>query len=145
MYLLINIKWNIGILQSIVRLKNNRDNIYFEQSGAGNFFCKNNLKLYTGVSKSGNRGAFLVATKFFQVSYNFSMILIKFFKIPWYFQVFQVEWEPCYLNPNEMGNLCHKWRVISPNLCVINLYFTRPSILKSELFLLTFIFLWFLF
>ena len=38
----------------------------------------------------GVKGEFLVATKFFQVSYNFSTIFIKFFKIPWYFQVFQV-------------------------------------------------------
>ena len=36
------------------------------------------------------KGEFLVATKFFQVSCHFSMIFIKFFKIPWYFQVFQV-------------------------------------------------------
>ena len=38
----------------------------------------------------GVKGEFLVATKFFQVSCSFSMIFIKFFKIPWYFQVFQV-------------------------------------------------------
>ena len=38
----------------------------------------------------GVKGEFLVATKFFQVSCHFSMIFINFFKIPWYFQVFQV-------------------------------------------------------
>ena len=37
----------------------------------------------------GVKGEFLVATKFFQVSCHFSMIFIKFFKIP-YFQVFHV-------------------------------------------------------
>ena len=40
-------------------------------------------------SFKGVQGEFLVATKFFQVSCHFSMIFIKFFKIPWYFQVFQ--------------------------------------------------------
>ena len=42
--------------------------------------------------------------KFFQVSCHFSMIFIKFFKIPWnfqvysdFFQVFQVKWEPCII------------------------------------------------
>ena len=38
----------------------------------------------------GVKGEFLKAIKFFQVSCHFSMIFIKFFKIPWYFQVFQV-------------------------------------------------------
>ena len=41
------------------------------------------------------RSEFLVATQFFQVSSNFSMIFIKFFKIPWFFQIFQVEWDLC--------------------------------------------------
>ena len=55
-----------------------------------NFFLKNNRKMYTRTSKSGHPGWILVATKFFQVAYHFSMIFIKFYKIPWYFQVFQV-------------------------------------------------------
>ena len=38
----------------------------------------------------GSQGWILVALKFFQVSCHFSLIYIKFFKIPWYFQVFQV-------------------------------------------------------
>ena len=38
----------------------------------------------------GSQGWILLALKFFQVSCHFSMIFIKFFKIPWYFQVFQV-------------------------------------------------------
>ena len=59
-----------------------RDNIAAKQSEARNFFEKHNLKLYTGAFKSGSRGEFLVATKFFQVSYHFSMIFIKFIKIP---------------------------------------------------------------
>ena len=35
----------------------------------------------------GVRGEFLVATQFFQVSHHFSVVFIKYFKIPWYFQV----------------------------------------------------------
>ena len=53
------------------------------------FFSKIILNCILGLPNLGVEGEFLVATKFFQVSRHFSMIFIKFFKIP-YFQVFQV-------------------------------------------------------
>ena len=61
-----------------------KDNIYDQWSEAGIILGKNNLNLCTWASK------FLVATQFFQVSDRFSMIFIKIFEIPWYFQVFQM-------------------------------------------------------
>ena len=85
-----------------------KDNIYANQGW--NFFLKNNLKLYTGALKSGSQGWILVATKFFQVSCHFSMIFIKFFKIPWYFQVFQVYSHfPGF--PGRVGTLHHLYQV----------------------------------
>ena len=33
-----------------------KDNIYAERNKAGNFFFKNNLKLYTGAPKSRSQG-----------------------------------------------------------------------------------------
>ena len=59
-----------------------KDNIYAEQSEAENCIL--------GLPNLGVQGEFLVATKFFQVACHFSMTFIKFYKIPWYFQVFQV-------------------------------------------------------
>ena len=70
----------------------------FNYTPAGNFFLKNNLKLYTGASKSGCQGWMFSSHPDFQVSYDFSMIFIKIFKIPWFFQVFQVEWESWIYN-----------------------------------------------
>ena len=62
----------------------------FNYTPAGIFFWKITLNCILGPPNLGVRVECLVATQFFQVSYDFSMIFIKFFKIPWYFQVFQV-------------------------------------------------------
>ena len=59
-----------------------KDNIYAERSEAGNIFWKIILNCILGLPNLGVKGEFLVATKFFQVSCYFSMIFIKFFKIP---------------------------------------------------------------
>ena len=67
-----------------------KDIFYAERSEAGNVFWKIILNCILVLPNLGVKGEFLVATKFFQVSCHFSMIFIKFFKIPWYFQVFQV-------------------------------------------------------
>ena len=67
-----------------------KDNIYAKWSKAGIFFGKIILNYILGSPNLGVKGEFLVDTKFFPVLCHFSMIFIKFFKIPWYFQVFQV-------------------------------------------------------
>ena len=54
------------------------------------FFWKIIINCILGLPNVGVQGEFLVSTKFFQVACHFSMIFIKFYKIPWYFQVFQV-------------------------------------------------------
>ena len=58
------------------------DNIYAERSEAKNFFGKIIINCIIGLPNLGVLGEFLVATKFFQVVCHFSMIFIKFYKIP---------------------------------------------------------------
>ena len=58
------------------------DNINAERSEAENFFGKIIINCILGPPNLGVQGEFLVATKFFQVACHFSMIFIKFYKIP---------------------------------------------------------------
>ena len=58
------------------------DDINAERSEAKNFFGKIIINCIIGLPNLGVLGEFLVATKFFQVACHFSMIFIKFYKIP---------------------------------------------------------------
>ena len=73
-----------------MRLENNWKIIFMPSEARLKIFWKIIINCILGLPNLGVRGECLVATKFFQVACHFSMIFIKFYKIPWYFQVFQV-------------------------------------------------------
>ncbi len=67
-------------------------------------------KIMGGLSKYFHHKKYqmLPQNNFFQVSKYFSRFLLKkppvfpaFPGLPWFFQVFQVKWEPCYLSPHD--------------------------------------------
>ena len=74
---------HIGKLPSIVRLENNWKIIFLPSEARLEIFSgKITLNYILRLQNLEVKGEFLVATKFFQVSCQFSMIFIKFFKIP---------------------------------------------------------------
>ena len=104
MYIIINTKWNIVNLPSIVRLEINWKTIFMPSEARLKFFLKNNHKLYTRASKSRSPGWIFSSHKVFPGCMSFfhdiylilqnSTIFPGFPGALSFFQVFQVEWEP---------------------------------------------------
>ena len=69
-------------LPSIVRLEKNWKIIFMPSKARLKFFLKIMINCILGLPNLGVQGEFLVVTKFFQVACHFSMIFIKFYKIP---------------------------------------------------------------